>query len=457
MGLVSLTDQLLVGQLGDKAIGAAGIAGQLTALVGFVLTGLVVGVSAITAQFWSRGDRPAARGTYRFSTGLSLLIALPVAGVGIIAPAVLMRPFSDDAALMAVGTAFIRLIAASFLPTVGVVAASGLLRSIGKMKTPLYASVLAVLLNLVLDWTLMFGHFGAPRLGLLGSGVGTLAARLVEGAILLVAARRAVGRRVPDQGLAPATRRAILATAAPLVLNELVWVLSENTYAAVYGHIGTSLLVAMAMTYPLQNLVMGLFTGISAAATPLIGGRLGLGDRAGAQTAARRLLGVTLAAALALVGLVAALANLYAGLYDVSAEVRASAVACLMVFAGFLVVKACNKVIYDGVLATGGDTRYFFVSGTLATWLIGVPLALAAAFWLHYPIWLVYLCLSCEEVVRLVIGWRRVRSQKWMRVNVADIAHRTKRFIHGRDQIPDQVWDDEGQRHCGLDPRSRRE
>jgi Na+-driven multidrug efflux pump len=234
-------------------------------------------------------------------------------------------------------------------------------------------------------------------------------------------------------------RRAIIATSAPLVVNELVWVLSENTYAAIYGHMGTASLVAMTMTYPLHNLVMALFTGVAAAATPLLGGSLGVGNRAKAQNDARRLIRLSLVADTALAGLVVALAQPYTALYAVTASVKSSATACLMVFAGYLIIKTQNKIIYDGILATGGDTRYFFITGTLATWLIGVPLAFIAAFLRHYPIWLVYLLLSTEEIVRLVIGLRRVHSKKWMRVDVADLASRAGDNPGGTTSIDDAV------------------
>ena len=422
MAFLGLTDQLMVGQLGDHAIGAAGIAGQLTSLVIFVVTGLVTGVSAFTAQFWAREDMASVRNTLWFSAKASFLIAVPVAVAGVAMPSLLMRPFTVDMALVDEGSTFVRLMAASFVPAAAVIAASGALRATGQMRLLLYASLTAVTINVILDWILIFGHFGVPKLGLAGAGVATLTARLIEAGLVLGAVARAIGWRRPGARPRPAVRRQIWATAIPLVANELAWILSENTYAAVYGHMGTSALVAMTMTYPLQNLVFGLFTGIAAAATPLIGSSLGHGQHSVAQADALRLLRLTLIASVVMAGLVAAGSRAYARLYPVSADVAPQAVACLLVFGALLLVKTQNKVLYDGVLTTGGDTRYFLVTGTLATWLLGVPLAFVAAFVLHWPIWLVYLTLSVEEMVRFVIGLRRIMSRRWMRLRVGDAA-----------------------------------
>jgi Na+-driven multidrug efflux pump len=136
MGLLSLTDQLMVGQLGDHAVGTTGISGQLTSLITFVLMGLVTGISAFTAQFWARSDRDSMRTTLRFSLTASLLIVLPLVVVGTGWPELLMRPFTDDATLIDVGSDYLRFVSASFLPTAVIIAASGVVRSMGKMKIP---------------------------------------------------------------------------------------------------------------------------------------------------------------------------------------------------------------------------------------------------------------------------------------------------------------------------------
>lgn len=163
----------------------------------------------------------------------------------------------------------------------------------------------------------------------------------------------------------------------PQVAAELLWELSENTYTGVYGRIGTQSLAAMALTYPLQSMIFGLTGGLAAAAIPILGDHLGHQRRDAALGDARLL---------------------------------------LRILAVYLVFKVANQVISGGILPAGGDSRFQLLSESLATWLVGVPLALAGAFIWHLSLPWVYAMLSLEEVVRFLIVRHRVGSGKWMRI-----------------------------------------
>lgn len=221
------------------------------------------------------------------------------------------------------------------------------------------------------------------------------------------------GSRVPGHML-----RKIHAAAFQLVLTELIWVLSENTYVGVYGRLGTESLAAMTMTYPVQGLVMGLFSGLAAASVPVLGSDLGNGRREQALVDARALMGIGAVGALVMGAVVACLAPIYVRLYSVAPSTAALSTTCLWVFSAYLVAKVGNLVVSGGILPAGGDTRYQLVMESLASWLVGVPLAFVGAMVLGWPIWAVYALLSVEEILRLLIGWCRVRGGRWMHLAV---------------------------------------
>ena len=114
-------------------------------------------------------------------------------------------------------------------------------------------------------------------------------------------------------------------------------------------------------------------------------------------------------------GGVALLAPHYVALYQTSAEVQQQGLFCVWVFCGFLWIKVGNMIVAGGVLNSGGDSKFVFGMESMATWLIGVPSGFLMAFYWQLPIQWVYLVLSCEEAVRLLIGYQRVRSRKWLR------------------------------------------
>lgn len=161
------------------------------------------------------------------------------------------------------------------------------------------------------------------------------------------------------------TLRRFLAVTLPLALTELLWVLGDVAYVVVYGRMGTDSLAAMAMTFPVQSLAIGLLAGVASSAGVLVGQRLGRDDLGDASLRGSQLI---------IGGVVAAL--------------------------GIGVLLAAGSLMYVGLFATSGHVRHL---GQLCLLVFGLP------------VWAVFLLLSLEEVVRLAFGWRRLRSGLWLR------------------------------------------
>ena len=420
MSLLAMTDQLMVGQLGAVAIASVGISAKLTAIVSVVLAGLASGISIYCAQYWGRGDTVRIRHLLGFGLGVGLLFAGGLALVVGALPQLAMSPFTTDPRVFAEGAIFVQLLAISYLPSMLTMIYSAVLRSTGEVKLPMYASTSAVVINVVLNYLLIFGHFGCPKLGLMGAAIATCIARCLELAIILVVAYGqrhvvAVQRLGELFGMERGLLGRFLATSLPLMLTELLWVLGESGYAVVYGRMGTDELAAMTMTYPLQGLSIGLLSGLAGAASVLIGHRLGANNFEGAIDYAGKLIRIGVLCALLIGGAVALCSPYYVALYNTPAEVQRMGQLCVLVFCGFLWIKVANMIVAGGVLNSGGDSKFVFGMESMATWLIGVPSGFVMAFYFELPIYWVYLILSVEELVRLVVGYARVRSKKWVR------------------------------------------
>ena len=420
MSLLAMTDQLMVGQLGEVAIASVGISAKLTSIVSVVLAGLASGISIYCAQYWGKGDTVRIRHLLGFGLGVGLLFAGALALVVGTMPQLAMSPFTTDARVLSEGAIFVQLLALSYLPSMLTMLYSSVLRSTGEVKLPMYASTSAVVINVVLNYLLIFGHFGCPKLGLMGAAIATCIARCMEFGIILVVVywRRhvaAVTRLADLFGMERGLLGRFFATSLPIVLTELLWVLGESGYAVVYGRMGTDELAAMTMTYPLQGLAIGLLSGLAGAASVLIGNRLGAGNFDGAIDYAGKLIRIGVLCSLVIGGAVALVSPYYVALYNTPAHVQHMGQLCVLVFCGFLWVKVANMIVAGGVLNSGGDSKFVFGMESMATWLIGVPSGFVMAFYFELPIYWVYLVLSFEELVRLIVGYARVRSKKWVR------------------------------------------
>ncbi|MNO49691.1 Multidrug resistance protein NorM [compost metagenome] len=426
MALLTLTDQLMVGQLGDVAIASVGMSSKIYGIISVVLAGLAMGVSIYAAQFWGKQDRKSISGLLGIGLligfGLSFLFSLFV----FLKPQLCLSLFTTDARVIEDGYIFLEITALTYVPMMLTMLYSAILRSTQHVKLPMFVSLFTVGLNIVLNYLLIFGKFGFPEWGLKGSAVATLIARIVECLLIIGAVYKFKlpgGADLKDLFSAPKPLVSkFLRTTYPIVLTELIWVLGETVYAIIYSRMGTAEMTAMTITFPLQGICIGLLAGLSSAGGVMVGNKLGAGEEEVALQYAKRFILLGIGVSLVIGAIIAIISPFYVSAFNVSDETHDLGIYLIWVFAAFLWVKVSNMIMAGGILNSGGDSKFVFAMESTATWLIGVPSGLLMSFVWKQPIFLVYLVLSMEEVVRFAIGMARIRSKKWIKNLVNDLA-----------------------------------
>lgn len=414
----SLVDQVMVGTLGTLSIAGGGLVGKFSSLVTFTLASIASVTSILVAQYHGTKDKEGISKSF-FSC---LYMALAVMAVFIAAclclPDGILSIYTTDAEMIAAAVPYFIVMAVSFIPMTLTMQFSALLRSIEKSKFPLYAGMAAMFLNVIFNYIFIFGKFGMPCLGLLGAGIGTLLSRSVECIVqflfILMLCRKKELYLHPVSILDMKQYRKISIIVLPLLFNEFSWSVGENIYAVIYGRIGTDAVAAMTLTNPLQGLFIGMFSGVSTAATVMTGKRLGRDEKDEAYSVAKYLAKLAAIGAIIVSFVLVAISNWYVGLYEVEPEVAETTKRIIFVLAVYLIVKISNMVVAGGVLRSGGKTKYTLYIDLMGTWIFGVPLGLMAAFVWKLPIEYVYAVLSFEEVMRLIVGLIIFRKKIWM-------------------------------------------
>ena len=317
---------------------------------------------------------------------------------------------------------FWKFVALSYVPTMLTMLYSAILRSTGHVKFPMYVSLCTVIINIILNYFLIFGKFGFPQLGLAGAGA-TVISRIVECILIIGAVYRyrlpgGVAIKELIQVSKPLTKK-FLVTMYPIVLTELVWVLGEAVYAIIYSRMGTRD-DCNDDNLPTTRINDRLACWFGGAASVMVGNRLGAGDHATAREYAQKLVKIGILISIGLGVLIAFLAPLYTRFFQISEEANQLSIYVIWVFAAFIWVKVANMIIAGGILQSGGDSKFVFIMESTATWLIGVPLGLLLSFVWKQPLFWVYFFLSLEEVVRFTIGYMRFRSGKWLRTLISN-------------------------------------
>jgi len=415
---LNMVDVLMIGQLGETAVAAVGLANQIFFLLTFLLFGIGSGAGVFTAQLWGRGDVPSIRKVL----GLCLLMG---AGGGVVFtiiallfPQAALGVYSNDAAVIELGSGYLRIVGFSYVLTAVAYSYAAVLRSTGNVRLPMAVSVVALGLKTLIAYLLIFGIGGLPALGITGAAIGTVVARTLECALLLFAAyrlRTPVAARLTELlGFDRTFVRTFLKVSLPVVFNEMLWALGITTYNVVYAHISTEAIAAVNIVSTIENLAFVIFIGISDACAIMVGNKIGAGQEAVAHRYARRTILLATGGAILMGGVIFLLRAPILSLYNISPTSSEYVYRILTVLACALWVRVSNMTLIVGILRSGGDTRFGFILDAGVMWGIGVPSAFIGAFVFGLPVYWVYMLVLSEELVKYLVGLRRMLSRRWV-------------------------------------------
>lgn len=416
--VMNMAGVVFVGQKGETAVAAVSLAGQAAFLLNLVHFGVVSGAAMFTAQFWGRRDIQNLRRVLGMSMGLALAAALIFLLISQLAPEKFLGIYSEDPAVIRLGTEYMRIFSWSFLITAITSSFAMVMRSTGEVKPPMYIGAGALALNTLLSYGFIFGKFGLPELSINGAAVANVIARALECAALVafIYVRKspvaASLRELTDLNAAFMGR--VLKPMLPVILNELFWSLGITAYSAIYGRMGTDAIATVNIISSVEQVAFVIFIGISNATSVLVGNRIGAGKEEEAYLYAGRSIGLGAAGGILMGLLLQAVKWPILSLYNVSPEVIHNASLVMNVASLFLWVRVNNMTIVVGILRAGGDTRFsLFVDGIII-WIVGVPLSALGAFVLGFPVYWVSVCVMSEEVTKWFFGMARYRSRKWI-------------------------------------------
>ena len=416
--LLNLLGVVFVGQKGDAAVAAVGLAGQIAFLLNLVHFGIVSGAAMFTAQFWGKQDIPNLRRVLGLCLMLAITASLIFFALAQLFPSQILRIYSKDAEVIALGTNYIRTFSWTFLFFAITFSYAVVMRSTGNVLTPTMVGVGALAISTVLSYSLIFGKFGLPELGIQGAAVAAVIARFLECAMLLTIiyrTRSPVAASFHELiGFDKAFFGRVIKPMLPVILNELFWSLGITTYNIIYGRMGTQSYAAMNIVATIEQVAFVVFIGISNATSVLVGNRIGAGKEDEAYVYAGRSLGLGIAGGLFLGVILQLVKAPILSLYRVSPEVIENAGYIINVVSFFLWVRVNNMTTVVGILRAGGDTRFSLFLDGIIIWIVGVPMAYFGAFIWHFPVYLVYLCAMSEEATKWILGIHRYLSRKWI-------------------------------------------
>jgi len=420
---LNLVDGVMIGQLGESAVAAVGIANQIFFLVSLLFFGIGSGSAIFAAQYWGRKDTERIQSVLGLSLLMSISGAVLFSLVAILLPVQVISIYSKDPAVISQGSVYLQIVAFSYVVTAITNSFAFVLRSTENVKLPLLTSLVALSLNTLMNYGLVLGNFGLPSLGVKGAAIATIISRLIEVVLLLLIIYR---RKLPVAAKLPAllnfkilSIKKFFNTTLPVIATEIIWSFGITTYNVVYARIGTESIAAVNIAGTLDRIIFVVFIGLGNACAIMIGNRIGAQENELATDYAKKylLLGAIGASVLGLIMFLFVTPLL--SFYQVSAATIDLTVKLISLMALSLPIRSLNLILLIGVLRAGGDTRVAFFIDAGSVWVVGVPMAFIGAYVLGLPVHWVYLMVLADEAVKLVFGLYRFFSQRWINYLVA--------------------------------------
>lgn len=438
-------DQIMIGQLGSGSIAGIGLGAKFASLYSVVLAAVASAAGIMISQYMGKKDEEAVGRSFILSLTAAVGLAAGFLALCVTVPEPIMAIYTRDAEARELAVKYLRILSVSFPPMAVSSLLTTMLRCMEAAALPLYANIFALALNTGLNYLLIFGTWGFPRMGVEGAALASVIAQIISCLVILLfflhnKKKRGMKRllclggkhsqsmsmvkkrgmkRLVRRGDLPFSasgefRRQYLGILCPLLVCEFLWSLGENVYTAIYGNIGTDACAAMTMTVPVQTIVIGALSGLAQASGILIGKSLGAGQYEQAYAESKKLMKYGLSFSVLLSLLLAIVSPLYVKIYPVEPQVQEITESLLLAIALIAPVKVLNMILGGGIIRSGGKTRYAMWIDLTGTWIFGVPLGLLAAFVWKLPVTPVYVILSLEECVRLGISLVVFRKKIWM-------------------------------------------
>ncbi len=423
---VSLLDNIMVGQIGTEPMSGVAIVNQLIFVYNLCALGGLSGAGILTAQFYGKGDNVGVRYSLRvkFLIGLGIFLIFGTALVLFGDSFIRLYLHEGESGLNLEATRqyagdYLNVILIQLLPFVLTMMYSSTLRETGETVLPMKAGLIAVLVNLVFNYILIFGKLGAPAMGVVGAALATVIARFVEMGIVMVWTHRHTGSnpwiigvysslRVPKQVF-----RQVLVLGLPLLINEFLWSGGMTVLNQCYSVRGLEVVSAMNIYLTISNLFFSAFISTGNATSIMVGQLLGAGELERAVDEDRKLIAFALALSFLMGGLMALTAPFFPKIYNTIPRVKELATTVLLIGAALMPLHAFANSCYF-TLRSGGKTVITFIFDSGMVWLLSIPVALILAYRTELPIVPFFTVIEGLNLVKCVVGYIMVRQKRWV-------------------------------------------
>lgn len=415
---VNVIDTIMISSLGEVSIASVGVANQFFFIFNMCLAGVLGGSGLFISQFFGKEDIINIKKVTALSILLGLIMSLPFLIIAFVSPKSIIHIFSHDTEVVSQCIDYFKIVVISY-PLTAISMGFGVCsRSIKNPNIGMKCSAIAIFINIILNYVLIFGKLGFPKMGVEGAALATLIARLIEAIIMIWYVyfyKKDYLLRFNINHFKLFEKDFLITYSSksfPIFLNESFWAIATVCYSVAYAMAGTSAIAASQIATTTSNFFVMTAMCIAMGSSIMLGNELGSDHIERALDYSKKLaVIVTLTGLLMGILLVISIPILLV-IFSVSKSLEPDITKIFIIMAIVMALRAFNTFIIIGVLRSGGDTKMALIIEMGSMWLGSVPLTFLAAK-LGAPIYLLVRCTSVEEIIKFIFGVPRAISKKW--------------------------------------------
>ncbi|MGN0379781.1 MAG: MATE family efflux transporter [Butyrivibrio sp.] len=416
---ISSIDVIMLGRVGEDVLSGASLGSQINFIMSLFLFGLMSGSSVLIAQYWGKKDSEPIKTVFGIAMKVSAMIGIIFFAVTMAIPGTLMRIFTNDPQVIGYGVEYLRIVCWSYLMIPLTMTYLNTMRSMEEVIVATVAYLASMVTNIIVNAFLIFGIAGLPKLGIRGAAIGTVVARAAE--LIIVIIHNCVKNKTLPFRFSYLTRKNrllwkdFLSYSVPVMANELIWGAGVSAISAVLGHMGSPVVAANSVAQVVRQLAMVVGFGISSTTAIMLGKTIGAGEKKLAELYAKRFLFLSVATGIlgAVVVLIArpiCLATLV-----LTPQARKYLNFMMYIMSYFVIGQSVNTTIVVGICRSGGDTRFGLVLDTVFLWGVAILGGFLSAFVFKWGVYVTYIILLSDEVIKVPITLWRYRTKKWLK------------------------------------------
>lgn len=414
----SMVDTIMIGSQGELSVAAVGICSQITSLFFSCYFGFASGGLLFFSQYWGAHDEKGINRAFGLTLTCLLTVALVFGTVAAANPKFVLGIYTDKEKIIEIGVPYIRIVGFSYPLQVLALVISFLMRSTERVKPPLISSILSLITNFILNWILIYGRFGMPRMGAAGAAVGTLVSGMVNVLVLSVFVlkdKETLVLKLKDMfSWQDDFLKKYMGKCFPIIFNELFYGIGQMLINIVIGHQAESAIAAMAAFRVLEGFVFAFFAGLADASSVVVGKEVGSGHLMNGYQYVKKfaILCPAITFCICLIGFI--LNRPMLSLFGLGAEALFYGKYMILIFLAAGTVRTCNYIM-NSCYRAGGEAVFGTVLEITCLFVVSVPATWVAGMMLHLPFLAVFSFLYTDELIRLAFELWYTKSGKWIK------------------------------------------